>query len=136
MPNWEYLMDVYESNDIDSLCEEAVHHANVIYDWLVRRSGDKSDSLMTVYGFVVYFINTDDFFDGAECDIFRAIFDDDSLYYKGRRWYGSNGDRVVEQYYAEMPYSIKENFLRLGCCFYAAKGYMKDEEKNRIRRLS
>ena len=135
--NWENLMDIYAGIDIDGLSEEAHHHGGVLLDFYQRSLGNRDDALAVLYYTVVYFISTDDFFDGAEGDIFEYAFGDQQLYYDGLRSYRANGgDALVEEWIPHMPYSVRESFLRLGCCFFGAKGYMKDEEKAKIRRWS
>ena len=134
--DWEDLMEIYEGIDIDGLSEEAHHHGGVLLKFWQRAMRDNDDAVLMLYYTVVYFVNTDDFFDGAEADIFEYAFGDQQLYYDGRASYLRNGgDAMIESWVPHMPSDVKESFLRLGCCFFGAKGYMREEEKARIRRF-
>ena len=135
--DWEDLMEIYPGIDIDGLSEEAHHHGGVLLKFWQKMMRNDDDARIMLFYTVVYFVNTDNFFDGAEGDIFEYAFGDQQLYYDGLASYRrNNGEALVESAISHMSPDVKESFLRLGCCFFGAKGHMRDEEKAKIRRLT
>jgi len=135
MANWYEIIDAYESQDIDSLCELANIHADRIHNYLLPYKG-KRDTVYTVHDIVIYFIQIDDFFDGGEADVYMSLFDTEDNYYAAIRDYKENGGKeYVERTVREMPYNIREEVGRLGCAILAGRGYIRDNEREIIMRL-
>ena len=83
-----------------------------------------------------YFANVDHFIDGDEEDVIRTALNDHSMNINLIRMnYEQNGlEREVLTSMRNAPYRVREEFARLGCAICAAKGFIRDEEKERILR--
>ena len=136
MANWERIMDAYESWDIDSLAEEAHAQGDVFYDFALARLGNAEDADFLLLCAAVFFISTDDFFDGAEEDVFLGTFSSKSDYYAGLSDYKNGGEALLQRIWPYLPRNVLESLLRMGCCYFAAKGYMSEKERNVIRRFA
>ena len=80
MNYWERLIDVYESWDFDSLCDEAYELSCAVRDD-IRRNCNIKDPLYAAIMVGAYFMDADGFADGAEVstpgkqgNIHRALY--------------------------------------------------------------
>ena len=78
MNYWERLIDVYESWDFDSLCDEAYELSCAVRDD-IRRNWNVKDPLYAAIMVGAYFMDADGFADGAEVSLFRNLFEDQPI---------------------------------------------------------
>jgi hypothetical protein len=137
MNYWERLIDVYESWDFDSLCDEAYELSCAVRDD-IRRNCNVKDPLYAAIMVGVYFMDADGFADGAEVSLFRNLFEDQPIDLGGDRFLAEyrryNWQPWVESYLRNCSKSALEAALRFGMVICASDGFIRDEERERILR--
>ena len=99
MKYWKHLIDVYESWDLDSLCDEAYDLSCAVRDDINRRF-DVRDPLYATMMVGAYFVDADHFADGDEDALFRRMFEGQPLDLSAHRFlleYRRNKYRVYAQ---------------------------------------
>lgn len=137
MNYWERLIDVYESWDFDSLCDEAYELSCTVRDD-IRRNCNVREPLYAAIMVGVYFMDADGFADGAEVSLFRNLFEDQPIDLGGDRFLAEyrryNWQPWVESYLRNCSKSALEAALRFGMVICASDGFIRDEERQRILR--
>lgn len=137
MNYWERLIDVYESWDFDSLCDEAYELSCTVRDD-IRRNCNVKDPLYAAIMVSAYFMDADGFADGAEVSLFRNLFEDQPIDLGGDRFLAEyrryNWQPWVESYLRNCSKSVLEAALRFGMVICASDGFIRDEERERILR--
>lgn len=124
------IIEAYESYDCDSLCEEANLLSDVIYGYLKRNFPIK-DALIYMVDCGFYFVDIDREFDGAESDVFRAVYGDNQIYYQSIASYRRySREYAITRVMVNAPASVREAFFRFGCCLLASKGYISQQERS------
>lgn len=135
MNYWERLIDVYESWDFDSLCDEAYDLSCAVRDD-IRRNCNVREPLYAAIMVGVYFMDADGFADGAEVSLFRNLFENQLIDLGGDRFLAEyrryNWQPWVESYLRNCSKSALEAALRFGMVICASDGFIRDEERERI----
>ncbi len=135
MKYWKHLIDVYESWDLDSLCDEAYDLSCAVRDDINRRF-DVRDPLYATMMVGAYFVDADHFADGDEDALFRRMFEGQPLDLSAHRFLleyrRNNWQPWVENYLRNSSSSSLEAALRFGIVICAADGFIREEEKERI----
>ena len=137
MGTYERLIEVYESWDLDSLCDEAYYLSCELRDNIARRCNVK-DPLVAALMVGAYFMDADGMSDGDEDELYRRLFKgaphSESGFYWLRDYRQYNWEPWVVSYLRNCSSSELEVALRFGIVICSSDGYVKDSERSRILR--
>jgi len=135
MGYWENLIDVYESWDLESLCEEAYHLSCDVRDD-INRKYNVEDPLVAAIMVACYFMDADRFVDGDENSLIRNLFEGSPLHLSGDAFYRSykrnDWESWAVSYLNGCHGRALEAAIRFGIVVCAADGFIRDEERRRI----
>jgi hypothetical protein len=138
MNKYEHLIEVYESWDLDSLCNEAYYLSCDLRDCIASRCNVR-DPLTAALMVGAYFMDADYRSDGDEDELYRRLFKGAPMSESGFVWLREyreyNWQPWVEDYLRSIRSAHELDVaLRFGIVICAADGYINDAERNRILR--
>ena len=138
MGKYEGMMDMYESWDLDSFCDEAYYVSCALRDDVARKCRDIRDPLTAALMIGAFFMDADGQSDGDEDELYRRLFKgapmSESGFYWLRDYRQYNWEPWVINYLRSCSSYELENALRFGIIVCSADGFIKDSERSRILR--
>lgn len=133
---WKEQIEIFESYDFDSLCEEALPLFRYIERHLLENSNFGDDSWFGAMMVGCYFVDSDRFVDGAEESLFMSMFKryhhDFSASNFMREYKRYEMQNWVENYIYNSHGELRNVILALGCIICASDGFITESERERI----